>query len=235
MNKITPKIIFNRIASRLKKKYNELSYIIYAEYGFEKWFQWECYLSMKNDVAPIAYDEKWKKMYLDEKKEERIADIGLEYTVEEKKNNKKFRPDLYIAETPFVLKRVDKNWKVLSENKQKDLESIFKSNEVKYHYIELKCEWVDFKKDLILGKFEQDMHKINTHKFCKTYTPKTYIAISLITFYSKKDKKFKKSDMNSVLKNYSKPNIRSGWDAGSFLHKHVGGNTFLVGVYKTLN
>jgi len=97
MNIITPEIIFDRFASRLYERWDDLDYIIHAESGFEKWAQWELYLCFKDELFPVVYDHNGESLTEDDKAHgEFIADIRLEYSYDRENGNEE-RADLLIA------------------------------------------------------------------------------------------------------------------------------------------
>jgi hypothetical protein len=120
MDKITPENIFDRFACRLKKKQEDLSYVIYAPGGYEKWLQWEMYLSFKDDLIPVVYDKNWKEMF--NEYDETVAEIRLEYTLKTKakKNEESYdwRADLFIVAEPYIKSEINsETWQIKDKNK----------------------------------------------------------------------------------------------------------------------
>lgn len=232
MNKLTPEIIFEKFVSRLRSKFEDVSNIIYAKSGYEKWLQFEMYLSLKEYVTPIAYNQSRQPVQYDDGGY--IADIGMEYQIKNK-DNEVFRPDLWIAEVPFLYKRIDKDW-VVSNEGEEELRKEFDIKNRFYHYIELKSELVKWDDNITIKKLAEDLDKIRDNKISKVnYKPRTYMAISLVTFDIPKKNDYddlKLYEMVSKLEIYSPKNNKCQWIKDSWQFAHIGKRTFLVGAHK---
>ncbi|MFQ5671935.1 MAG: hypothetical protein ACE5G9_02495 [Nitrospinales bacterium] len=233
MNKLVPEVIFDRFASRLREKENDLRYIIYAPGGWEKWAQWEMYLCFKDCLIPVVYNGDWKEL---KKQSEVLADIGLEYPFGGRKRKGNIRPDLFVAAEPFLINWVDVNsWQIKGTNMEDQLWE--KYEEAYCHYIELKTEWWNLNaRKKSPKKFLEDIDKISRQNYdtLRSYKPKTFMAISIVTFYSgsKKQKDAKFEDLIKEIKGL-KSSLRRYKRRYKFLYTHLFDQTFLIGAYRS--
>ena len=228
MNKITPEVIFDRFTLRLRERADDLEYIVYAPGGFEKWAQWELYLSFKDDLLPVIYTDEWEelKTYNDF-----VAEIKLEYNIGKKK-----RVDFYIAEEPNLAAYVNPDsWQIKGTTTEKKL--IKEYVNIPSHYIELKTGWWNLKKNCPVKAFVDDIESLNklskNYKSTGLYKPRSYIAAGIFTFYDqgKRGVKSKAEKIEKQLENFRDNELKDGFKE-NYLYSCIVDTTYLVMTYK---
>jgi hypothetical protein len=78
---ITPEIILQKFHKHLKKKKDELEYLVCMNRQFEKWLQYELVLAMSKIALPVVYDRDYNEILYqyEEGIWEQICDISTEY------------------------------------------------------------------------------------------------------------------------------------------------------------
>jgi len=184
--KITPEVILQKLADRLKDKVDDLEYLFYLEKGFEKWLQCELVLSMSNIAGPVAYQKDGSEIKCPiEGYNERICDLSIE----DKIDAKNLRADVSISESPFLFNYIDeKDWKLIESEDLNKLKPIYEK--AKFNYIELKqIKWIHGDNgESVVEKMVADMHKLKKSigKNKKYYNPCSYISIACVSFWEKK-------------------------------------------------
>ncbi len=234
--KITPEFILERFSGRLRGKSAELEFLFYLDKGFEKWLQYELVLSMREVTIPVVYDssdKEIKKSYSDGT-DEKICDITTEYTIEPT-----VRSDLIIAESPFISKFVDEEWRIQKED---DLERCKDEYAIAYwNYIELKHKaWVDLNTTKeIQNTIVSDLNKyyeLDWRNFSQKYRPSTVSSLLCLHFWDKGEKSGDlSSDLNVVVETIGK-GVCDKCDKkfgmkGSAIWEQIKNDVYLMAVY----
>ncbi len=187
-NIVTPEIILQKFFKRLKKKSKELDFLICSNKQFEQWLHFELVLAMSDFALPVVYNDDYKEIvyqYSDGVWEQ-ICDIATEYPMRALPYD--IRPDICIAEEPFLLKYADKKtWQIKDDHIRLQCENDY--SRTKYHYIELKqLQWVGINDTDIVSivmngnlrkYFDQDWETFKT-----TYNPSSIISLCFVPFWN---------------------------------------------------
>lgn len=242
MNIITPEIIFDRFASRLYDRWDDLDYIIHANSGYEKWAQWELYLCFKDELFPVVYDHDGRSLRENGRKDgELVADIRLEYSYDLTNDDAK-RADLLIAKEPFIINKVNLDtWQVFDSQFKGKLEDDYEKSEC--HYVELKTDWWDlYSCKQPMGLFRDIEEKIEgKNNFPKEYKPCSHIAISIVTFFDSTKPNFdlkspeEDSSRKEILEKIEGLKVNIENRKLTWLYSHIEDYTYLIGACKVLD
>lgn len=184
---ITPEIILQQFYKRLKKKKGELEYLVCMNRQFEKWLQYELVLAMSNIALPVVYNQNYNEILYQYEGGiwEQICDISTEYQMQYLTHT--LKPDVCVAEKPFISKYVDKkNWMIKDDKAQQQCEKDY--GEAKYHYIELKqLKWVgindpDIASTVMIGDLKK--YSDQDWRTFKAYSPSSIISLCFVPFWN---------------------------------------------------
>lgn len=185
---ITPEIILQKFSKRLRKKSKELEYLVCMNRQFEKWLQYELVLAMCDVALPVAYDCDYNEIsyQYEDGIREQICDISTEYPMRDLPYE--MRPDICIAEKPFMSKYTDKKtWIIKNDEAYRKCEN--KYGESRYHYIELKqLKWVGINDpDIVSIVMAGDLKKYSDQDwrtFKSSYKPCSIISFCFVPFWN---------------------------------------------------
>ncbi len=184
---ITPEIILKKFSRYLKKKRDELEYLVCMNRQFEKWLHYELVLAIRNTTLPVVYDRNYNELHYQHEDGtwEQICDISTEYRMRDLPYE--LRPDICIAEKPFLSKYTDrKTWTIKNDEAHLKCEKAY--GDARYHYIELKqLKWVGINDpDIASSVMISDLKKYSDQDWrtFKAYTPSSIISLCFVPFWN---------------------------------------------------
>ena len=185
---ITPEIILQKYSKRLKKKKDELEYLVCMNRQFEKWLEKELVLSMSDIALPVVYDNDYNEIryQYEDGTWEQICDISTEYPAQD--SAYALRPDICIAEKPFMAKYADKKtWIIQNDEARVKCESDY--GKASYHCIELnQLKWIRINDpDIVSIVMAGDLKKYSDQdwKTSKSgYRPSSIISLCFVPFWN---------------------------------------------------
>jgi hypothetical protein len=185
---ITPEIILQKYSRRLRKKKEELEYLVCMNRQFEKWLQYELVLTMSKMALPVVYGSDYSEIryQYEDGTWEQICDISTEYPMQDLPHT--LRPDICIAEKPFVSKYIDKKtWMIRDDEAYRKCE--YEYGQARYHYIELKqLKWVGIDDpDIVSTVMTGDLKKYSDQDWRtlkSSYNPSSFISFCFVPFWN---------------------------------------------------
>ncbi|MEW6054338.1 MAG: hypothetical protein AB1552_11215 [Nitrospirota bacterium] len=185
---ITPEFILQKFHKRLKKKTDEVEYLVCMNRQFEKWLENELVLSMSDVALPVAYNSQYNEFRYQHEDGtwEQISDITARRSVQEPPGV--MRPDICIAERPFISHYADKKtWIIRSEEDRVQCEREY--SRTGFHYVELnQLKWTGVNDTEIVSiVMSGDMKKYSAHDLRSRKSvcrPASIISLCFVPFWN---------------------------------------------------